>query len=215
MKIKMLNADSIDTVDRVFAPSEDNGFREYLRDRSRKVASYLEKAGSRIRDGFRERARQIFEEANSSSVLKKAREALRALKGVKRANAIYQVDTIDDLRSVGSMMQRFLMADPVVRKRLLKQTIDGYSETFVNVHGKDIGDSHYDYRRVVDGVYREELNSDGEKIYVNEVFYEALLDEDRDLDAGEQFDILDAWDLQRLVLAAGLDPTNRLGGDVG
>ena len=212
MQVQMHRVDSINMVDRMFAPSDDTGFREYIRERSERTARLLEKAGSRIRDGFRERAAKIFEAANSASALRKTREAIRSLTGVKRASMVYPVESVEDLRGAGWMMQRWLLADPVIRKSYLRQTIDGYSETYVNQHGKAIGEDHYDYRRVIDGMYRFEVDADGEEVIVHDQFYEELIEGDRDLDAEEQFDIMAAWRLQRMCAEMNIDSTNRRGG---
>lgn len=215
MQITMRNVSDRGTIDRVFSPYEDTYFRDYLRDRYERTTDYLEKASTKVAKGFVDRAKRIFESINSDEALRKTRDAIRTAGNVRRAGSIYGIQDISDFRSAGFQMQRFLMADPVIRKKYHRQQIDGYNETYIDNHKNDIGSDHYDYRRVMNGVWREEKDANGEDVMVREVFYEQLVEGDRDLDHPEQHHILDAWDIQRMHIAAGIDTTNRLGGSLG
>lgn len=212
MQIQMRRVNDIRSMDRTFNGGDDTDFRDYVRDRYEKTAAYLEKASTTAGRAFLNKSREIFESINSSEALRRARASVRSLMSTRNPNALFAVKGIDDLRSAGYRMQRFLMADTVVRKKYLRQQVDGYSDTYVNIHGNDIGNDHYDYRRVIDGVFREEKDADGEDVIVIENFCEKLVQGDRDLDFIEQSDILDNWSTQRLLLMAGFDTTSRLGG---
>lgn len=214
MQISMRSVSDIGTIDRVFSPHEDTGFREYLRERWDQSMDYLEKYGSRVSSKFVERAKRIFDNANSSEALRRTRQAIRAANGVKRASSIYRTTDLEEMRSAGYAMQRFMMAEVTTRQKFLRQQVDGFSETYQDMHKGHIGEAHYDYRRVMDGVWRQE-QIDGEDVMVREVYFENLVDGDRDLDPEEQHAILDTWDIQKMFLLAGTDPTNRLGGDAG
>lgn len=215
MQIAMRRSSDIEMVDRIFSPHEDTGFRTYLRDRFEKTMDYLEKASTSVSKKFVERAKDIFEASNSFEALRRTRNAVRAASNVRKSSIIFEAVDIDDFRTAGFTMQRFLMADPIVRSKYHRQKIDGYSETYIDIHPNDIGTDHYDYRRVIDGVIREEKDEKGEVQFVREVFYEELSEGDRDLDAVEQLAILDSWDIQRMFIEAGIDSTNRLGGVLG
>lgn len=215
MQIAMRRSSDIEMVDRIFSPHEDTGFRTYLRDRFEKTMDYLEKASTSVSRKFVERAKDIFEASNSYEALRKTRNAIRSASNIRKSAIIFEAVDIDDFRTAGFTMQRFLMADPVVRKKFHRQQLDGYSETYIDNNPNDIGIDHYDYRRVIDGVIRVEKDEAGEDQFVREVFYEELTEGDRDLDAVEQLAILDSWDIQRMFIEAGIDSTNRLGGVLG
>ena len=215
MQIQMRNVSDIGVIDRAFVPYDDTELRGYIRDRYEKTMDYLERTSTSAGRAFLDRTREIFESVNSSEALRRTRAAIRSFAGVRNANLIHQVRDLDDLRSVGVNMQRFLMADTAIRARYHRQQCDGYSDTYVDVHKGDIGVDHYDYRLVNNGVFRVEKDETGEEVMVREVYYERLIDGDRQLDFIEQSDILDAQELQRMIFEAGYDSTNRIGAALG
>lgn len=215
MQISSSRISDIHDADRMFNRYEDVSFKDYLKDRYERTSEYLERASSSVARQFLDRSRKIFDSYHSAESMRRTRQAIRSAKGLREADSIYSPKTLDDLRAVGWRMQRFLMAEPDVRRKFHRQLVDGYSESYVDMHPGDVGGDHYDWRRVTNGIYREEIGPDGEPLIVREVFYEQLVEGDRELDPEEQFRLLDAWDIQKLFLEAGLDPTNRLGGNVG
>lgn len=60
--------------------------------------------------------------------------------------------SFEELQNASVSMQRWIMANPNLRRVYLDQNCDGYSGTYVNVSKDDIERSHYDYRRVMSGV---------------------------------------------------------------
>lgn len=215
MQIKMHTVDDIRTMDRALTPYDDTNFRDYLRDRYERTMDYLEKTSTATGRAFLNKSKEIFESINSSEALRRTRATIRSALGIRRADSLFRVHELDDLRAVGIGMQRFLMADPVIREKYHRQQCDGYSDTYRDVHKGDIGKHHYDYRRVMNGVYRTEKDTDGEEVMVREVFYEHLIEGDRELDFIEQSDIIDSWTIQRMAFEAGWDSTSRLGGTLG
>lgn len=212
MQIQMRRVNDIRSMDHSFTGYDDTGFREYVRDRYEKTAEYLEKASTTAGRAFLNKSREIFESINSSEALRRARASVRSLISNRNPNAFFAVKDIDQLRSVGHRMQRCLMADPVVRGMFHAQKLDGYSDSYRDREPGKVKNEHYDYRWVMDGVYRKEADDKGEEIFVIEHFAEKLLDGDRDLDFIEKSDTQDNWDLQRMLLLAGFDSTSRLGG---
>lgn len=215
MQIASTRISDVDDADRMFSSYEDNSFRSYIRDRYERTMDYMEKASVGVARQFLDRSRKIFDSYNSDEALRRTRDAIRAVKGVKRSDLLYQVVDLPGLRSCGYRMQRFLMANPKIRERYHRQLVDGYSDSYIDMEPGKVGRDHYDYRRAINGVYREEIDSEGESVFVREEFFEELVDGDRELDFPEQADILDAWDVQDLFASLGYDSTNRLGGDAG
>ncbi len=211
MKIAMLPVSDIDTMDKTFTPYDDTGFRSYLRDKYERTMDHLSKITTSTSKEFLNRSRRVFEEINSSSALRKTRAAIRAISNIDRSGDIYRPDDIDGFRTAGFRMQRFLMADPVIRKKYIKQQIDGYSHSYLDIQQGAVGEDHYDYRRVTNGVFMPEVTEDGETQYVQRQYFERLIDGDRELDVEEQMDMIDNWYMQRCLQLAGIDTTSLRG----
>lgn len=212
MQIQMSRVNDIRSMDRSFSGHDDTDFREYVRQRYEDTAKYLEKASTTAGRAFLNKSREIFESINSSEALRRARASVRSLISNRNPNAFFAVENIDQLRAAGHRMQRFLLADPVIRTLAHKQKIDAYSETYKDTEPGVVGRDHYDYRRVIDGVYRQETDENGDDVIVIEHFTEQLVTGDRHLDFVEKSDTLDNWTFQRMMIAAGFDSTSRLGG---
>jgi hypothetical protein len=155
-------------------------------------------------------AQQLYDEFNSAEALRLARAALR------KAGSTFQSNTIRSCFDVGAMqtaplvMQRFIMAEPLVRQMYVDQRCDGYADTYVDVHPGEIGRSHYDYRRVMDGMV---VDGGEEADWKATMFIEDLLEGDRELAADEKVDILNTWDMVRALMEAGDDdPTSPTAG---
>lgn len=211
MQISMRRVSDINTVDRIFNPIEDTHFRSYLRDKYERTMEHLEKVTTGTARDFIDRSRRVFEEINSSAALRKTRAAIRAVSGVRRSDSIYRPVDLGEFQAVGLRMQRYLLADPEIRRKVIKQQIDGYSHSQPPSEPGAIGENDYDYRRVINGLVMEENNPEGEKIFVHTEFFEKLKEGDRELDVEEQFDIIDSWYMQRALQAAGVDTTSLRG----
>lgn len=214
MRIAMESVSDIRDIDSSFLPEEDAGFRDYLRERHERTMQYLEKAAVGVGRAFVDRSRRLFEAANNSKALRRAREAIRSFAGMRR-NSIFYADDLPKLQTANYRMQRYLAAFPLYREKAQRQLADCFSETYYDAHPGDIGVDHYDYRRVMDGMFRTEKGSDGEDLIIREVYYEQLIEGDRDLDHSEQQDILDSWDVMQRLMLAGIDPCCRRGGSIG
>lgn len=77
----------------------------------------------------------------------------------QRVGSIFQTDiirplnTINEIQQAPDTMKRWVMAHPVMRDRYLNGSVSGYDNAFVNNYpNQNSGTSHFDYRRVMDGV---------------------------------------------------------------
>lgn len=93
------------------------------------------------------------------------------------------------LQEANLTMQRWIMANPQVRELYLGQDICGYSDEYVDLDPGKMGEDHYDYRRVMNGIIRDEPNGD----YTITHYYEDLHIGDRELEFYEQEPILHTW----------------------
>ena len=99
-----------------------------------------------------------------------------------------------------------IMAEPTLRRMYHQQQVDGYSENYVDVQPGKVGEDHYDYRRVTNGVFMQD--EDGE--WSAKTYYEDLLEGSGEFDFLEQVDILRTWEQMRIQLAKRKDdPTSR------
>ena len=163
---------------------------------------------------FLETSREIYEKINDAVAVRAAKAALRMAKGLFHPNAIVPLESLDELRSAQPVMQRYIMAEPMLRAMYHQQRIDGYSDTYVDVHPNAVGEDHFDYRRVMTGFVKEEVR-DGEEVWVARQYLDEIHQDDRELDIHERHLVISAWDLAKKFLEAKQDPTNIFGGDVG
>ena len=198
--------------------------QSYIQERLEQMGQHLGGMVSDIGAKFMERAKALYEQAYNSQAMLAAKAAIRATKGLFHPNAIIQLDRLEDLQSAQPVMQRYLMANPAVRQLYFEQRIDGYSDSYVNVHGKAIGHDHYDYRRVMDGVVvdhelQEMLHgvkpAEDAPEWTATTYFEDLLPDDRELTAMEQADMISNYRLQAVAISALKDPTNLFGGNIG
>lgn len=73
-------------------------------------------------------------------------------------NNIWQNDTIKTLKSLHEIQQApqamipWIMAHPFLRASYQREGCYGYGEAYLNNYPTGVGESHYDYRRVMNGV---------------------------------------------------------------
>lgn len=153
-------------------------------------------------------ARELYEKFNGSAAMQAVRNATRAAASVFQPNIVRSLFEIHDFQNASLVMQRWLMANPVVRQRYQEQKCDGYSDTYMDMHPGTIGETHYDYRRVMNGIIQD-TEDDGWKV---KFYPDELLNGDRELFLDEKVDILSSWDIIQGFMKAGQeDPTSPYG----
>lgn len=103
---------------------------------------------------------------------------------------------LQQLKQANPVMQRWIMAHPVVKGYYDNQDLDGYSDTYTNFSGKGAGHEDYNYRRVMDGVVQ--FNEDHMRI---DHYYEDLLPGDEELEWDQRLHILQTWDTMDFILS--------------
>lgn len=156
---------------------------------------------------FIDRAYSIFNEYNGSEALSKARALLNVTDSLTDINAVKYLHDIVDIQLAGPVMQRYIMANPLVREWYHDGRIDGYSNTYVDIYPSDIGNSHLDYRRVMDGIVEDKENTQYSVTYYFDNNNELpLMFEDK-------VDILNTWEaLENYLRYGDEDPTDIYGG---
>lgn len=179
------------------------------------LSSGIERLGTMVTDSSRyllDRASTMFNNLTGSEAARRSRAAIMSTKPSYLNDVVLPLTSIKEIQSANLYMQRWVMAEPTVRAVYHDQRCDGYYNTYMDMHPEDIGEKHYDYRRVMDGV----VINDTEPNMISRHYIEDLVDGDRDLSSYEKFDILTTWDIVRnCMLAGGEDPTSPVGGNLG
>lgn len=170
--------------------------------------SQLQNIGNTLTDfgkQFYSDATAIYENFNGSQAMQLLRNVTKAAKTLFQPNIVKSIFDIDDMQMASVMMQRWIMANPVVRQLYHDQKCEGYVDTYVDMHPGDIGETHYDYRRVMDTVVQEDGDSWFVKYYPDE-----LIEGDKELIHDERVDILNTWEIAEMFIRAGQkDPTSQ------
>ena len=134
----------------------------------------------------------------------------------EHSKAIVPLMNLEDIQRASLTMQRWVMANPVVRERYHNQQLDGYSDTYLDMDPGSIGMTHYDYRMVTEGTVEIITNEHDEPegtLYKQYFMDSELRDGDSLLDLGEKVDIKDTWSIVEAYLRKGdEDPTSSIGG---
>lgn len=153
---------------------------------------------------FIDSAKAAYEAFNGSEAMQLIRAATRQAVALFQPEIIKSIFDIADFQTASLTMQRWVMANPVVRQSYFDQRCEGYADTYTDVDPGKIRDEHYDYRRVMHGVVQLEDDSWQAKFYM-----ENLRTGDRDLTTADKVDILQTWKMVEMFIKAGeSDPTS-------
>ena len=184
------------------------GLVEYIGYRYDQASQYL---SDRARQWMSE-ARGMFQKADYEDLLRTTRAMRRNIEGAFRDDVIRPMWGIGEFQTAGPVMQRWIMASPDVRELYHQNGCDGYSGSYYDRYPGVVGEGHYDYRRVMDGVVV--IQDDG--AWHADSYIETLADNDRDLLPDEQHDILSSvWkQAKRFIVAGEDDPTSKWNGSL-
>lgn len=175
---------------------------EFCRDQMDNMSNGLSMAS----EAFQERARSLFDTFAGSDAMRLATAAKRAVNSLWDDDNIKELCTIAEMQWAGQTMQRYVMASPFIREKYQKQTIEGYEGSYTDFFEGDIGEDHYDYRRVMNGVMVETKPD----TYYATTYYDDLYPNDRELEIEEQSDILNSWEnIKAAILEDKEDPTSK------
>lgn len=105
-------------------------------------------------------------------------------------NYIHEINSFEGLQQANPVMQRWIMAHREVRQLYIDQNVDGYSDTYQNVFGKEVGEDDYNYRRVMSGRFVD--LPDGS--YKRSIYMDDLMPGDRELEYHEKVAIRSTWE---------------------
>jgi hypothetical protein len=162
-------------------------------------------------------ASAFFDQARSMYQMISSNDAIQALRNltVKNDNAwdtntIHAISTIAGLQTAAPVMQRWIMAEPRLRQMYVNNEVDGFSETYTNLQGDNIGAKQFDWRQVNTGIVKFK---EDEAYFTN--YHEELYGND-ELSVSQRVDILRTWNAVNDALDAGEeDPSSPYGLQLG
>lgn len=175
---------------------------DYFRQQTQNIVSNIQDAGR----SFFSNLSELNERFNGSEAMRLGRAAMRAAKSIFRPNIISAITDMGDMQQSPNVMQRWIMANPVVRDLYHNQGCDGYADTYIDYHPGKIGEDHYDFRRATEGLVQiDEVTDD----WFVKLYPDDLYEGDKHLSLDEKVDIIDTWSIIEMFVRAGKeDPTS-------
>lgn len=158
---------------------------------------------------------QVYKAIDTSDITRRIKAAGRRISAAFADNQVKQLHVMEDFQTAPLVMRRWLMAEPTVRALYHSHGCDGYSGTYIDQAPGMIGEDHYDYRRVMDGVVRYGDEEDGVQ---NRIVYSNYHEETTHADvllAEDRIDLITSWKRQRaFILDKKRDPTDEWDNDL-
>lgn len=183
------------------------GTQQFLQNQIERPTDTLTDAGRSFLSGVQ----SLYDRLSGSTAMRIARAAKRAVGSIWQSDEIRRLADIGEMQHAPLVMQRYILAQPYVRKLYQEQRIEGYSGSYRDPFPEDRGEDHYDYRRVMNGVVVEDEDGGWQAT----TYFDELLPDDYDLSLEEQVDILDTWaNVVAMIRKGGEDPTSRWNADL-
>lgn len=184
------------------------GTQQFLQTQIQNMSNVATEAGQR----FYQNAVNLYDRFSGSTAMRYANAARRAIGSIWQSDEIRRLASTGDFQQAPLTMQRWIMAEPTVRRLYQQQRVEGYEGSYVDVHKGDIGEEHYDYRRVMQGIVHGE---DTDEDWTATTYLDDLLPDDQELLLEEQVDILDSWtNIVAKIREGRSDPTSRWNADL-
>lgn len=186
-------------------PENQNYFAQKLQNFTQ---TFGDTVGS-VAGGFMSNAADLFDKFYGSEAVRLAKAAVRKVKSIWERDDIRELFGIGEIQQAKPIMQRWIMAEPTYRQMYHDQRCDGFSNSYVDMEPGVVGEAHYDYRRVMDGL----LVDDEEEGWNMTHYIEDLKEGDVDLELDEQLTILSVWDVVAMHAKAGGEDPGSVYGD--
>lgn len=154
-------------------------------------------------------AQNLFQQYDGHEIMEQARVVLREVAGTSGADVIYFMSELHQLQSAQSVMQNYIMANPIIANMYLQQRCDGYSGSYYNHYeGLSIYENPF-YISATNGILmKPDERSDPE---TELVAYTYFVDENEYRPSTEeQFDIMNTYMVVEQQVKWGNDPTDIL-----
>lgn len=172
----------------------------------------LSQYAGQVGEQFIQSAQDLYSRFNHSTAMRYARAAKRSLGSIFQNDAVRQLASIAELQQAPPVMQRWIMAEPTTRKMYHRQMVEGYEGSYKDAFPNDVGESHYDYRRVMDGLVVDDPDTED---WVATTYLDEIFEGDHELEIDQQADIFYTWKMTKArILHGGSDPTSRWNADL-
>lgn len=160
---------------------------------------------------FMDKTREIVGQVNNLQLKQRAVALYNKSRYMFDEDCIHPFVNYGHMQQAKPIMQRFMMAEPSIRGMYNKQRISGYNDEFYNPFPDHVGENHYDYRKVTDGiVIIDEDTGD----WTSTSWSDDFTDDDVLLNHSDQTDILTSWDNAKIWLSMGKDITSPEGDEL-
>lgn len=148
---------------------------------------------------FFERASHLFEENYGETAMARIEAVRRSMRHTWDEDVIRPLVTVEDFQQAKPQMQRWVMANPFVRKLYKEGRVFGYGDQYIDHKSQGIGKDHYDYRLATNGlaVFNDENGWEAT------TYGDELLPGDTQPTFLEQVDIFQTWCEAEYHLLAG------------
>lgn len=195
----MMQAHGVDLLDICAGGHLDNTTQSWLGERSDALRATISGAAA----SFFQQASTLYTMISTSDAVQALRNLTVKADNAWQSNAIVELCNIEQLQTAGPVMQRWIMAEPSIRKMYLNGEVSGYAETYENLHGNGLAAQHYDWRQVMSGIATITDDHFSYTTYVEDT------GEDNPLSLYEKVDILRTWQQVQTALSEGeQDPTS-------
>lgn len=207
---QMLHDYPREAIDYLVYPQQNPANKAYILNQLDSYTNLLLDTGKQYFD----QAKDLYEKINNSETVRAAKAALRMAKGIMRPNVITELQTTDDIRSAQPIMQRYIMAQPDIRKLYHEQRCDGYEGQYIDAFPNILGSRHEDFMAVMSGMIDEFVDEKGDDTWKTTMYAFDSSFDDAELTVIEKVDILHTWEIVKLAIEAKLDPTDVWGGNL-
>lgn len=209
MQINVIEGGSAALFNAVLFPEVAPETKAWISNQFQRGTSMLTDAGRQ----FMEQAQSLFSEMYDPRIMQRARSMMRAVGGIMHPNTIVPLTSVEELRMAKPIMQRYIMSCVSLRELYHKQLCDGYSDSYVDMDPKAVGEADYTWRRVMNGLVQDTVDDEGNASWKVSMFPDDLRPGDRELDLDEQSIIKNyVWPTIEEAIKAKMDLTDVFGG---
>lgn len=193
----------VDLMDIAAGGHLDSGTTSWLAGRAESLRETLSAGAA----GFFNQARTFYNMISTNDAIGAMRNIMVKTDNAWNTANIHSCTSIEQLQTANPVMQRYIMAHVDLRNLYLNNSVEGYSESYVNHHGNNVGEKQYDWRRVMDGIVVVEDDHARFTHYIEEI-----PEGEKELTLFEKVDILRTWNAIDAALDEDeLDPTSPAG----
>lgn len=162
--------------------------------------------------GFVQRALAMEKNLNRGLARQTASTSLEKIRSMWKSNNIRPLRTLEDFQNCPDVMKRFMMANPVARRKWANLACSGYQDVMGEVYKKADNDELVEYRMVNNGVVRDLVDDkDYEWECVCYLEDEELELQDITMSVQDQYTLVETWEaLEEHFRKGEFDPTSEV-----